>query len=1387
MALNGQIKNLIAQGDSPAAARAITTTARMKQNLQTTFHRDTSGAQVQAAGLMDMGYGLARTFTPQIGAAAQRNIAILRKSLEPLFSWLQGPKGMGIFHQLEDDFARKLPTSVHAMSQAIELVLRVFTLAANQGGKFSKTLDKFFSKENARSTASLGKTVDKLLGDMHAWTALGVAFFKVFRDLMRSSAHEGIGLVKQLTQVLDKMDKWERSAAGSKQLHSFFMGRKNELDAILKTLGPLLKVFFQFYMSVQVLVPGVTKFFEILTKILNPIAKLAQSNKVFRDAFVLPLGAFILLWNRFGWDKAVGTVRKLGGAFSFLGRHITGAGKSQKKLKDEEEMGGGGGGSSGGGSLFSRLKNRLTGGASVVAAEAGSSGIGGATGMGKPGTKTNPVVVTVIDPKFSGMGSQAKDFAKSEEQAAGGSVTKSVESTAAKDAALAAEETGGGGMLAKLGGLVGGGAILSKLSGVFSGGEGGILSKLGGLAGGAKGLLGKLGGGGMLGGLAAMGGGLAASAIGGAIGGRAGRAVSTIGGDAATGAGFGSMIGPEGTVIGGALGAGYGIIKNAGGIKGVLSKDESFYGGIASKIGHAFSSVASSIGGWFSKAFDNVVKFASKVPGDIVKFIGKLPGNFGKIASDIVSFFSKQIASLPGPVRKVVEAVLGFIGSLPGKALVIAKDIVKFIVGQVTSLPGEFVKIGKSILSAVESLPGDFLKLGENIVKSIVHGIESAPGALLHAIEGIMPKPLRGLISGAGHAISGAAKSVGHFFGFARGGMVPGGEYGLNDQMTLVDPAGRARARMAGDESIYTRHQRPYVDAGLQMLGFGGSEDLWNRVNTPHSHGGALLQSGGALRLYAVGGSLPARPVGHQVTPSGLTTSATLSRFGQGALNAINNQVASLDNKYNTESNIFSLYGGSSGSFSVTQLKDLMGIREKQWDLLYKEWIELPAALQSLRKMTYGEQVGTGSTTQRVGGIVATVADLTRDLNALQNLSTQISGDKHPQTLQQLQQNSANPTPVSTIQTRQANQKIQARNAQTQRQNAAATGVRGSQIARAQGATGSGVARSVMDQAYKQNVQQMATLTDELNHAHKTNTQLTNQINALLEKRNGSSSHGSQTKLNNQIHQLRVQRSNNSVQTTKVEGQLRDLEDTNTSIAVQNKDALYWQSVTQAAATTGLDGKTTQLRITIRELQKALAKEQKLENDAKSAISALKQRMGSGGGTQSVVQELSNYAYDMMQLAQQGAIIPGKYQTQIEDVYHKLGIPLPKGWADAGQQFQASQSWNTFTAFQQGLTSTFGNFGSNFVNAGANPYAGKTGRMAGNTFYGATAGRGGGDGSTPTHPTDTLHVPVGGGLPQMQGGGDTHIKIDQHFGGPAPHPHTYSTGLKYELTNAMIG
>jgi hypothetical protein len=175
--------------------------------------------------------------------------------------------------------------------------------------------------------------------------------------------------------------------------------------------------------------------------------------------------------------------------------------------------------------LIEKLKTHGSGGAgSPVGGGTGGvpdvlSSIQGFNGPEAPGSKINPIAVMVMDPS--------------------GATPLGAPGSAAKTAEKDALKTAGGDAVPLAEGAAGAGAIS-------------LASK-------ARELLGR----GLKGGMIALGGNAVANIAGTVVGGKTGHAISTIGGDAATGAGVGSLIGPEGTLAGAAVGALVGGIKVA--------------------------------------------------------------------------------------------------------------------------------------------------------------------------------------------------------------------------------------------------------------------------------------------------------------------------------------------------------------------------------------------------------------------------------------------------------------------------------------------------------------------------------------------------------------------------------------------------------------------------------------------------------------------------------------------------------------------------------------------------------------------------------------------------------------------------------------------------------
>lgn len=155
-------------------------------------------------------------------------------------------------------------------------------------------------------------------------------------------------------------------------------------------------------------------------------------------------------------------------------------------------------------------------------------------------------------------------------------------------------------------------------------------------------------------------------------------------------------------------------------------------------------------------------------------------------------------------------------------------------------------------------------------------GLKDLISSVNSALKLLGAKPLTGLqitvmsananaaSSGNVHSTFGHQHARGGRFKFLYGGgLIPGSEFGYDDMMTIVDPTGTPRARVAGDEGILTRHQMPEVDEALAlkkamgMGNYGSLDEMWSGMTRPHGHA-----KGGKLKRFAGGGIVTASDFG---------------------------------------------------------------------------------------------------------------------------------------------------------------------------------------------------------------------------------------------------------------------------------------------------------------------------------------------------------------------------------------------------------------------------------------------------------------------------------------------------------------------------------------------
>jgi hypothetical protein len=272
--LNVQIQML----GNTAGVAAELALAKSVQALNIFWDKATSGARVAAVGILQQFVDMAHQYIPLVAAAAQRNFTIIGNAIKgpgSIMEFLAGP-GKKIFADLENVFARNLPTAVHAFTQAFELVFKIIDQLAPGVGGLTAAIDKFLT--NANSASGFPKTmsiVNTLVGMFHTWWD----FFKILAidivDFFKLTAGVGTAIVTSLTGMLTKLHEWLNLTTTQTSLHNLFELHKQQVLDLLQLLPVLLTTFGHIYLAVAPLLTGA------LVQVLNallPILKAITSN-----------------------------------------------------------------------------------------------------------------------------------------------------------------------------------------------------------------------------------------------------------------------------------------------------------------------------------------------------------------------------------------------------------------------------------------------------------------------------------------------------------------------------------------------------------------------------------------------------------------------------------------------------------------------------------------------------------------------------------------------------------------------------------------------------------------------------------------------------------------------------------------------------------------------------------------------------------------------------------------------------------------------------------------------------------------------------------------------------------------------------------------------------
>jgi hypothetical protein len=262
--------NYTISGFPKVAQGAIVAAANTAQGFHKMFNSLTGPAEKIGAQILTQVMKVGESFLPTIGASAAQNMAIIKKDLQPLFSWLQNSSatgGLGIFKNLERIFTAQLPTSIHALTQGIELFMKTVNVAAGYTGGFVKKLDGFLTRTNSPTGfAAWSKEIGKLIGDFRIWEAFIHSVFSALYHLFHAGAGTGNTIIQTLTNMLNALTKWETSAKGAKSLNNLFNVHLGEVKQLLALIPPLVVTFGKIEMAVA---PAATAIATLILKFIN--------------------------------------------------------------------------------------------------------------------------------------------------------------------------------------------------------------------------------------------------------------------------------------------------------------------------------------------------------------------------------------------------------------------------------------------------------------------------------------------------------------------------------------------------------------------------------------------------------------------------------------------------------------------------------------------------------------------------------------------------------------------------------------------------------------------------------------------------------------------------------------------------------------------------------------------------------------------------------------------------------------------------------------------------------------------------------------------------------------------------------------------------------------
>ena len=253
---NQQLKGLI-KGFPAITRPAILAAAATAHAFGAMFNKVTAPAVKVAAQIQQQAMQIGMAFLPTIGKYAAQNMGIIKKDMQPFFTWMTsmgstkmklpglsgttsiGTGGLSIFKNLEKIFQGQLPAGIKAVTGMLELFGKTIDVAAQYTGGFMKAVAKFATHMNTpKAFGGWAQEIGKLIGLFKSWMGLAGSIGGVLIALFKPALGFGKEFANMLHGMMDQLKGWLNLSSTQSNMKGLFSAHIAE---VIKGIGGVLK------------------------------------------------------------------------------------------------------------------------------------------------------------------------------------------------------------------------------------------------------------------------------------------------------------------------------------------------------------------------------------------------------------------------------------------------------------------------------------------------------------------------------------------------------------------------------------------------------------------------------------------------------------------------------------------------------------------------------------------------------------------------------------------------------------------------------------------------------------------------------------------------------------------------------------------------------------------------------------------------------------------------------------------------------------------------------------------------------------------------------------------------------------------------------------------